>query len=100
MEVIANDEGNRSTPSYVSFTDSECLVGDIAMRNATRNPLNTVFNVKRLVECQFSDSTVQADIARLPFHVFGRDSKAYIRVQDRGQTREFVSLAPHVGARA
>ncbi|PIL26872.1 transporter [Ganoderma sinense ZZ0214-1] len=89
VAVIPNDEGNRFTPSCVSFTDSECLVGDIAMRNITRNPHNTVFNVKRLLGYKFSDPSLQIDVAQLPFHVFERDSEPRIRVQDRGMTRVF-----------
>nr|VWP02172.1 Copper resistance-associated P-type ATPase [Ganoderma boninense] len=87
VAVIPNDEGNRFTSSCVSFTDTECLVGDIAMRNITRNPLNTIFNVKRLLGYKFSDPNLQSDIAQLPFHVFERDSVPHIRVQDRGVTR-------------
>ncbi|KAI1786964.1 hsp71-like protein [Ganoderma leucocontextum] len=89
VEIIPNDQGNLSTPSYVAFTDTDCLVGDAAKTQAVLNPHNTVFNVKRLIGRAFSDPEVQSDIKRFPFSVFDKDSKPCIRVQYRGQMREF-----------
>ena len=62
MEIIANDQGNRTTPSYVAFTDTERLVGDAAKNQAALNPINTVFDAKRLIGRKFEEPTVQADI--------------------------------------
>lgn len=91
MEIIPNEEGNPFTPTYVSFTDTEWLIGDAAMRKAARDPNNTVFNVKRLLGRAFSDPEIQADISHVPFEIFEKDGKPHIRVRNRGITKEFVS---------
>jgi heat shock protein 1/8 len=62
VEIIANDQGNRTTPSYVAFTDTERLVGDAAKNQAAMNPINTVFDAKRLIGRKFEDAVVQADM--------------------------------------
>ena len=68
VEIIANDQGNRITPSYVAFTpDGERLIGDAAKNQLTSNPENTVFDAKRLIGREFSDKTVQADMKHFPF---------------------------------
>ena len=68
-EIIANDQGNRTTPSYVGFTKSERLIGDGAKNQASMNPENTVFDAKRLIGRKFDDLTLQADIKHFPFKV-------------------------------
>ncbi|KAG8952273.1 70-kilodalton heat shock protein [Tulasnella sp. 408] len=89
VEIIANDHGNRITPSYVSFSDSERLIGDSAKNQASINPHNTVFNVKRLVGRKFSDAEVQADIKHFPFKVVPNDDKPMIEIEYRGETKTF-----------
>lgn len=71
VEIIANEQGNRITPSYVAFTgdSGERLIGDAAKNQLTTNPENTVFDVKRLIGREYKDSTVQQDIKHWPFNV-------------------------------
>lgn len=81
VEIIANDQGNRITPSYVAFTaDGERLIGDAAKNQLTTNPENTVFDAKRLIGRDFTDATVQHDIKLLPFKVINKNQKPHIQV--------------------
>jgi L1 cell adhesion molecule like protein len=89
VEIVANDQGNRTTPSYVAFTD-ERLIGDAAKNQCARNPLNTVFDAKRLIGRKFTDDTVQKDIKQWPFKVVsGKSAKPQIVVQFKGEERKF-----------
>ena len=81
VEIIANDQGNRITPSYVAFTDTERLIGDAAKNQATNNPTRTVFDAKRLIGRKFSDKEVQRDTKMFPFKVVEKDSKPCIEVE-------------------
>ena len=90
VEIIANDQGNRTTPSYVAFNDTERLVGDAAKNQTAMNPINTVFDAKRLIGRKFQDSAVQEDIKHWPFKVkAGADQKPMIEVQYKGETKDF-----------
>lgn len=81
MEIIANDQGNRITPSYVAFTsDGERLIGDAAKNQLTSNPENTIFDVKRLIGRRWGDKTVQHDIKFFPFKVISKNDKPHIEV--------------------
>merc|ERR1712107_761377 len=62
VEIIANDQGNRTTPSYVAFTDTERLIGDPVKNQVAINPTNTIFDAKRLIGRKYDDSTVQSDL--------------------------------------
>uniref|UniRef100_A0A3Q3E0B0 78 kDa glucose-regulated protein n=1 Tax=Labrus bergylta TaxID=56723 RepID=A0A3Q3E0B0_9LABR len=87
VEIIANDQGNRITPSYVAFTsEGERLIGDAAKNQLTSNPENTVFDAKRLIGRTWGDSTVQQDIKYLPFKVTEKKSKPHIQVDIGGGT--------------
>jgi len=90
VEIIANDQGNRTTPSYVAFTDTERIIGDGAKNQASQNPKNTVFDAKRLIGRKFSDKQTQSDMKFFPFSVVDKDDKPYISVESRGEKREFL----------
>ena len=90
VEIIANDQGNRTTPSYVAFNNNERLVGDAAKSQGSQNPTNTVFDAKRLIGRNFSDSTVQSDIKRLHYDVVrNKDGKPEIKVMYKEEERIF-----------
>ena len=90
VEIIANDQGNRTTPSYVGFTDTERLIGDAAKNQVARNPENTVFDAKRLIGRKFNDPIVQADMKLWPFKVVaGQNDKPLIEVQYMGEAKKF-----------
>ena len=89
VEIIANDQGNRTTPSYVAFTDSERLIGDAAKNQVAMNPTNTVFDAKRLIGRRFTDKTVQEDMKHWPFHVVESGGKPKIEVEYKGEKKSF-----------
>ena len=90
VEIITNDQGLNTTPSYVAFTEDERLIGDSAKNQTARNPLNTVFDAKRLIGRKFADSSVQGDCKLWPFKVeSGADDKPMIVVQYKGETKKF-----------
>ena len=91
VEIIANDQGNRTTPSYVAFTDAERLIGDAAKNQVAMNPENTVFDAKRLIGRKVSDAVVQADMKHWPFKVTrGPSDKPLIEVCFKGATKQFA----------
>ncbi|XP_057803372.1 luminal-binding protein 5-like [Salvia miltiorrhiza] len=81
VEIIANDQGNRITPSWVAFTDTERLIGEAAKNQAPLNPERTVFDVKRLIGRKFDDPEVQRDMKMLPYKVVDKDGKPYVEVK-------------------
>lgn len=89
VEIIANDQGNRTTPSYVAFTDSERLIGDAAKNQVAMNPSNTVFDAKRLIGRRFDDPSVQSDMKHWPFTVTNQGGKPKIQVDYKGETKTF-----------
>jgi L1 cell adhesion molecule like protein len=90
VEIIANDQGNRTTPSYVAFTDTERLIGDSAKNQAAMNPENTVFDAKRLIGRQFDDQVVRDDRVHWPFEVVkNADGKPMVQVQSMGEQATF-----------
>nr|P53623.2 RecName: Full=Heat shock protein 70 2 [Ogataea angusta]AAB63968.1 heat shock protein 70 homolog [Ogataea polymorpha] len=90
VEIIANDQGNRTTPSFVAFTDTERLSGDAAKNQAAMNPANTVFDAKRLIGRKFDDPEVQGDIKHFPFKVVDKSGKPQIQVEFKGETKVFT----------
>ena len=89
VEIIANDQGNRTTPSYVAFTDTESLIGDAAKNQAAMNPKNSVFDAKRLIGRKFEDKAVQDDMKYWPFEVINVEGKPKIQVEFKGETKTF-----------
>uniref|UniRef100_A0A8C7HEG5 Heat shock protein family A (Hsp70) member 8 n=2 Tax=Oncorhynchus TaxID=8016 RepID=A0A8C7HEG5_ONCKI len=89
VEIIANDQGNRTTPSYVAFTDTERLIGDAAKNQVAMNPTNTVFDAKRLIGRKFDDSVVQADMKHWPFTVINDSTRPKVQVEYKGETKAF-----------
>ncbi|GFP94770.1 luminal-binding protein 5 [Phtheirospermum japonicum] len=90
VEIIANDQGNRITPSWVGFTDNERLIGEAAKNQAAVNPERTVFDVKRLIGRKFDDKEVQRDMKLVPYKIVNKEGKPYIQVLIKdGETKVF-----------
>lgn len=90
VEIIANDQGNRTTPSYVGFTESERLVGDAAKNQVAMNPTNTVFDAKRLIGRKFDDPDLQSDMKHWPFKVTVKEGKPVVQVEYMNETKTFA----------
>jgi len=89
VEIIANDSGNRTTPSYVGFNESERLVGDGAKNQVAMNPANTIFDAKRLIGRKFNEANVQKDMKHWPFKVIDVGGKPKLEVEYKGETKQF-----------
>nr|ABD63902.1 heat shock cognate 70 [Rhynchosciara americana] len=89
VEIIANDQGNRTTPSYVAFTETERLIGDAAKNQVAMNPSNTIFDAKRLIGRKFDDPVIQADMKHWPFDVRNFDTKPKIEVTYKDEKKTF-----------
>ncbi|OQE16408.1 hypothetical protein PENSTE_c024G01025 [Penicillium steckii] len=90
IEIIANDQGNRTTPSFVAFTDTERLIGDAAKNQVAMNPHNTVFDAKRLIGRRFADAEVQSDMKHWPFKIIEKATKPVIEVEFKGENKQFT----------
>jgi L1 cell adhesion molecule like protein len=90
VEIIANDQGNRTTPSYVSFTKEERLIGEAAKSSVGQNPLNTVFDAKRLIGQKYNNPTVQSDMKHFTYNVIDKENKPYIEVEFKGEKKVFA----------
>ncbi|NP_001072429.1 heat shock protein family A (Hsp70) member 1 like [Xenopus tropicalis] len=89
VEIIANDQGNRTTPSYVAFTDTERLIGDAAKNQVALNPHNTVFDAKRLIGRKYDEPVVQSDMKHWPFKVISDGGKPKVTVEYKGEGKSF-----------
>jgi len=89
VEIIANDQGNRTTPSYVAFTDTERLIGDAAKNQVAMNPTNTIFDAKRLIGRKIDDAGVQSDMKHWPFKVISDCGKPKLEVEYKGENKSF-----------
>lgn len=91
VEIIANDQGNRITPSYVAFTpEGERLIGDAAKNQLTTNPENTIFDIKRLIGRKWDEPSVQHDIKYWPFKVVNQNNRPVVQVQVGSETKSFT----------
>jgi len=90
VEIIANDQGNRTTPSYVAFTDTERLIGDAAKNQVAMNPNNTIFDAKRLIGRKYEDPTVAADMKHWPFKVISSNGKPKLQVEYKNEEKQFT----------
>ena len=88
-EIIANDQGNRTTPSYVAFTNEERLIGDGAKNQAAMNPENTIYDAKRLIGRSFTDPVVEEDMKTWPFNLVNVDGKPKMEVSYMGENKQF-----------
>jgi heat shock 70kDa protein 1/2/6/8 len=88
VDIIANDQGNRTTPSYVAFTDTERLIGEAAKNQAEMNPKNTIYNAKRLIGRDFNDSSVKSCIKNMPFKVVNDGNKPVFQVEHIGEIKK------------
>lgn len=89
VEILANDQGNRTTPSYVAFTDNERLIGDAAKNQVAMNPKNTVFDAKRLIGRRYDDNKIQQDMKHWPFKIVDDSGKPKIQIEFKGKTKQF-----------
>jgi len=90
VEIIANDQGNRTTPSYVAFNDTERLIGDAAKNQVAMNPTNTIFDAKRLIGRKFTDSSIQSDMKHWPFKVTNVSGKPKLQVEYKSEEKSFT----------
>ena len=92
VEIMANDSGNRTTPSCVAFTDSEHLIGDAAKDQASTNPENTIFDAKRFIGRKFNDPSIQSDVKHWPFKVVANEGgKPHFQVVYKGEIKIFFA---------
>jgi heat shock protein 5 len=89
VEILANDQGNRITPSYVAFTPEERLIGDAAKNQAASNVENTIFDIKRLIGLKYNDKSVQKEIKHLPYTISKKEGKPVVEVDLNGDVKKF-----------
>ncbi|KAL0612579.1 Heat shock cognate 71 kDa protein [Plecturocebus cupreus] len=89
LEIIANDQGNQTTPSYVAFTGTEQLIDDVAKHQVAVNPTSMVFDAKRLIGHRFDDAVVQSDMKHWPFMVVNDAGRPKVQVEYKGETKSF-----------
>ncbi len=90
VEIIANEQGNRTTPSYVSFNETERLIGDAAKSVSALNPTNTIYDIKRLLGRDYNDKILQDDMKSLPYKIINSNGKPKVEVEFKGETKQFT----------
>lgn len=91
VEIIANDQGNRTTPSYVGFNDKERMIGDSAKNQCASNPTNTIYDAKRFIGRKFDDPAIQEDLKMYPFKIINRNNIPVFEVKYLGETKYFTA---------
>jgi len=89
VEILNNDQGNRTTPSYVAFMDDEILVGESAKNQANMNPKNTVYDVKRLIGRRFDEESVQQNMKHFSFDVVNENNKPMVRIERNNKVTNY-----------
>ena len=89
-EIIANDQGNRTTPSYVAFNETERLIGDAAKNQSSLNPTNTVYDAKRFIGRNFNDKIVQSDLKYLTYDIIEKNNKPVIKVNYKNEEKFYT----------
>ena len=89
VEIIPNEQGNRTTPSYVSFSSTERLIGDPAKNSSSQNPKNTVYDVKRLIGRDYKDDIISKDKRSLTYNIINKNNKPYIEVDYKNEKKQF-----------
>ena len=90
VEIIANDQGNRTTPSYVGFNEQERLIGEAAKNSSSQNPTNTIYDAKRLIGREFSDPAIQRDMPGLSYKIINASGKPKVQVEYKGEEKSFT----------
>ncbi len=90
VEIVPNEQGARTTPSYVAFTDTDRLIGDAAKNQSSQNPENTIFDAKRLIGRISSDAATKNDIKHFPYNVISKDDKPVIQAKYKGEIKDFL----------
>jgi len=90
VEIIANDQGNRTTPSFVSFNSEERLIGEASKNSASSNPKNTVYDAKRMIGRSFTDPAVQEEIKHFSYNVVNKNNKPVIDVEYKNERKQFT----------
>jgi heat shock protein 1/8 len=90
VEIIANEQGNRTTPSYVSFNETERLIGDAAKSVSALNPTNTIYDIKRLLGRDYNDKILQEDMKSLPYKIINSGGKPKVEVEFKGEMKQFT----------
>jgi L1 cell adhesion molecule like protein len=90
VDIIANDQGNRTTPSFVSFNSEDRLIGDAAKSSASMNPKNTIYDIKRLMGRNYNDSDVQEELKHLPYKILNKNNRPVVEVEYKGETKQYT----------
>lgn len=89
VDIIANSQGNRTTPSYVAFTENERLIGNSAKNQVVSNPRNTIYDAKRLIGRKFMDKEVQDELKFFSYDIIEKKGKPFIKISHGDEQKDF-----------